>query len=105
MTTSISPRNTDVLRAAKVALDEIIRPWEMLCGFTDIGFGYVPDIYCKNPEDFDKHLSDYMDANTQVIMKDTGKIEEFPWDQKDINEAIENGEYIEIQKKPKYARE
>jgi len=100
-----STRDKDVLKAVKVALGKIVRPWEVLCGLTDAGTVYVPDIYCKTPEAFQRHISDYMDAPTKAINKKTGEVVEVPWDDEELNEAIDRGKYIELQKKPKYTQE
>lgn len=102
MTTS---SNVDVMEAVKTALKEIVKPWEMLCGFTDIGIGYIPDIYAKTEEEANEHMDQYMDAPTLMIDKDSGEIIEYPWDDENMNDAIRTGKYIKIQEKPKYARE
>jgi len=102
---TISTDNEDVLRAVQSALKNIVHPWEMLCGLTDIGNAYVPDIYCKREEDFDEHIDMYMDAPTPVINKESGDVVYKQWDDNELDDAIKNGQYIKIQNKPKYAAE
>lgn len=112
MTTSKMTNTTndkEVMNAVKTALKEIVRPWEILCGLTDIGNAYVPDIYCKSLEDYTKHEGDYMDADTPLIDKSSGEAFYKMWNDENVNEAIrealEKGNYIKIQNKPKYAQE
>ena len=102
---SITSSDEGFLRAVKIALKDIVRPWEVLCGFTDIGGALVPDVYAKSPEDFDRHISSYMDADTPVINKKTGDILYKPWDDDDLTDAMKKGKYIKVQNKPKYVQE
>lgn len=102
MTTSTD--NKDVIRCVKTALKEVVKPWEVLCGLTDIGAAYVPVIYAKSPKDYEDHLGDYMDAPVPVINKETGDVNYMDWDDGDLSEGIESGQYIKIQDVPKYAR-
>ena len=92
------------LEAVKVALKEIVRPWEVLCGLTDIGTAYVPDIYAKTEKDYNDHIGDYMDAPTPIILKETGEVEYRDWDDPDVYSGIETGKYYKVQNKPQYAR-
>lgn len=92
------------LEAVKVALKEIVRPWEVLCGLTDIGTAYVPDIYAKTEKDYNDHIGDYMDAQTPIILKNTGEVVYREWDDGDVNDAIRDGTYHKVQNVPQYAQ-
>lgn len=96
--------DNEYLRAVKVALKRIVKPWEILCGLTDIGSAYVPDIYAKTPEAYEEHIDSYMDAPTPVINKKTGEVREVDWNDPDLDQGMKSGRYIELQKKPAYAR-
>ena len=93
----------EYLRAVKTALREIVRPWEVLCGLTDIGGAYIPDIYAKTPEDYESHIGDYMDADVPVINKN-GEVKHLPWDDPEIDDALKKGKYIRLLDKPKYVQ-
>jgi len=100
--TSMDDKET--LRSVKIALKNIVRPWEILCGLIDVGPAFIPDVYAKTPKDYEDHLGDYMDRPTPVINKKTGEVKFMDWDDDDLNESINTGKYIRIQNIPEYAR-
>lgn len=95
----------DILNAVKVALKELVHPWEMLCGLIEFGNFLHPVIECKEKDGFNEHIDMYMNAPTPLIERDTGEIVYVPWYEDQINDDIQNGKYIKIQDKPKYLQE
>ncbi len=101
----VSGNEISLEQAELICKRKLLHPCEILCGFTDIGNAYVPDIYCEKAEDFDKHLDLYMDADTEMISKDTGELLYAPWNDEEVNDRIMKGRYYPIREKPDYAKE
>ena len=99
-TTHAEREEERVIKATKIALNKLVGPHEMLCGFYDLDPFLSPEIVFKTEEEANKYMP--YDAPTPLINPDTGEITEVPWNDEKTQDEIFKSKYIKIQKKPSY---